>query len=313
MSNPLVSVHIIIYNVIEFIRETLESALQQDYDNLEVIAADDRSTDGTAEVIREYADRYPGRLVPVLGEQNLGHTGNSNRALRACKGKYIAFQGGDDVFLPGKIRKQVEWMEEDERRVLCGHEVEAFDADTGRRLYLYSDYVPLRSGRGAGAIIRHGVPFGATSIMVRSSSIPPHGFDTRIPIVSDWILWIECLASGGEYGYIPGVYARYRRHANNITKSAFQERQDDLFTTLAIAESRYPHLIPAVRYARSRVFRSAGMRHMRGGDRLLARLFWQASLRERLDWKSLLPLGLTYMPSSVASWLIDRVRPAFTE
>jgi len=77
-NQPLVSIHIITYNQIDFIHDTLTSALEQDYENLEVVVADDGSTDGTAEVILEYAKKYPNRLLPLVGGPNLGITGNSN-------------------------------------------------------------------------------------------------------------------------------------------------------------------------------------------------------------------------------------------
>lgn len=312
MSQPLVSVHIIIYNMIDFIEETLRSSLEQDYDNLEVIASDDGSTDGTQDIIREFAARYPGRLVPLIGNTNIGHTGNSNRGLAACKGKYIAFQGGDDVFLPGKIKAQVEWMEADERRVLCAHDYEAFDSATGNRLFLGSEHTPLTTGRGASHIVRNGTVWGGLTVMVRAAAVPAHGFDKHIPIVSDWIMWIDCLASGGEYGYVPGVLARYRRHERNISKSGMQILQDDQFATLAVTESRNPHLLGDVRVGRARLYRSAGMKHMRAGDARQARRFWRHSLWQHLHWKGVAALGLTYLPRKLAQTLLTRIKPPYT-
>lgn len=100
---PLVSVHVITFNQAHLIHETLQSILAQDYANIEIIVADDGSTDGTANIISEYANQYPSKIIPLVAGPNLGITGNSNRGLQACKGKYIAFIGGDDLFLPSKI------------------------------------------------------------------------------------------------------------------------------------------------------------------------------------------------------------------
>ena len=253
MTTPLVSVHIIIYNMIEFIEETLTSALEQDYENLEVIASDDGSTDGTTEVIMDFARRYPGRLIPIVGARNVGHTGNCNRALQACRGKYVAFLGGDDVFLPGKVSAQVAWLEEDKERVLCYHDYEAFEHETNETLYHGSDHHPMVNGAGAGYALRKGCAWGALTVMVRASAIPTHGFDPHIRVVSDWVFWVDCLAAGGKYGFVDGIYARYRRHSRNISKSATQVLQDDQFATLAVAESRYPTLLPSVRAGRARL------------------------------------------------------------
>ena len=215
-AQPLVSILIISYNQKEYVGEALTGALEQDYENLEVVIADDGSTDGTAEVILQYAEKYPDRLVPLVGGPNLGITGNSNRALKACKGKYIAFMGGDDVLLPGKISAQVKWMEKDENRVLCGHAVHILRDDE----VIDTPRITKKNGRGTGYqdyIKNITEPFPAVAIMVRSKCIPDYGFDERVPLVSDWKMWIDCLGEQGEYGFVEGVYARYRKHEKNIT------------------------------------------------------------------------------------------------
>ena len=107
---PLVSISIITYNQKDFLRECIESALAQDYPHLEIVVADDGSKDGTHEMLHDYQARYPDKFVLRLAERNQGITANSNAAHFACTGKYIAWMGGDDLLLPGKIRRQVEFM-----------------------------------------------------------------------------------------------------------------------------------------------------------------------------------------------------------
>lgn len=236
---PKVSVTIITYNQQEFIAEAIESAVRQDYENLEVVVADDCSTDGTPQIIRQFVEKYPGRVKGICGDKNVGVTGNSNRALNACDGEFIAFQGGDDVLLPGKISKQVEWLLGDTARSLCGHKMEYFYEDASRDSHI--DVITASSGRGAERIIADGVPYGATAIMVRRASIPEWGFDERVGTASDYLLWIDVVANGGIYGHIDGVYARHRRHGLNVTNRRLSYI-DDIRTSYEIAASRYPHL-----------------------------------------------------------------------
>ncbi len=314
MSEPLVSVAIITYNQAEFIHETLPGTINQDYANLEIIVADDGSTDGTAQVIRDYAQKYPSRVVPVLSKQNNGITINSNRALEACQGKYIAFQGGDDIFLPGKISTQVDWMEEDEKRVLCGHDVEIFDSDTGRTLALWSDSKPLMTSKGPAKVIRYGVPFPATSILVRKSALPNYGFDVRVPIVSDWKLWIDCLAGDGEYGFVRGIYAKYRRSGKNISLDVLKMTQSRLIT-LAIIESSHPEFIQDCAVQRSRAYYDLGISLMKREEYQLARnLFWTAMKVAGIrDIKVPLALLASILPRSWSqSFLVDRAIPRKT-
>jgi glycosyltransferase involved in cell wall biosynthesis len=214
---PLVSVHIITYNQKQFIHETLLSVLNQDYENLEIVVADDGSTDGTAEIILEYARQYPGKIVPLVGGPNLGITRNCNRGLAACKGKYIAFLGGDDIFLPHKLSKQVEWLEADDARVLCYHDIEYFDSASGKRLCSGFEKSKPRSG-GADLLIKHGLFFGGSSVMVRNPRHLNIIFNADIPVASDWLFWFEVVEKNqGKLGLVEGVYARYRRHAASVT------------------------------------------------------------------------------------------------
>lgn len=239
MSSPLVSILVITYNQAHFIRDTLLSALEQDYDNLEVVVADDGSTDATPEIIAELAGKFPGRLRPLCGGPNLGITGNSNRGLLRCRGKYVALQGGDDLLLPGKISRQVEWMEEDEHRVLCGHDVQIIDGE-GNPLGLYSGKIPLSAGTGPQKIIRTASLFAATAVMLRREAIPAYGFDERIKYVSDWKIQVDCLASGGHYGYVDGVLAKYRFHPGGVTSSRKIGCYEDSVSCLHEIVAQYP-------------------------------------------------------------------------
>lgn len=248
MSEPLVSVVIISYNQRDYIRQAVLSAVSQSYLALEVIVADDGSTDGTDDIIMEMAKDYPDRIVPLVGGKNLGITGNSNRGLAACKGKYVALQGGDDVLLPGKIASQVTWLEESSARVLCGHDVAWIDAQGQSLCVLGSNFRPLSAGCGAASVLRHGPPFAATTVMVKRASIPTYGFDERLPYVSDWKLWLDVLKNDGEFGYVEGVLAQYRRHSANITARHSKPILYDLLRTplFAVIDSRGRRLLDAL-------------------------------------------------------------------
>lgn len=239
MSSPLVSILVITYNQESFVGEALRSALEQDYDNLEVVVADDGSTDATPDIISQLCKEYPGRLIPLSGGENLGITGNSNRGLRHCRGKYLALQGGDDLLLPGKVSAQVAWLEADERRVLCGHDVQIIDGD-GFPLGLYSAKIPLSAGVGPEKIIRTASLFAATAVMLRREAIPGYGFDARIKYVSDWKIQIDCLARGGHYGYVDGVLAKYRFHPGGVTSSRKIACYEDSISCLHEIVEQYP-------------------------------------------------------------------------
>jgi glycosyltransferase involved in cell wall biosynthesis len=307
VDEPLVSVFVPTYNHVAYIDEAIGSAVEQDYGNLQVVVGDDGSTDGTAEKVRAWATRYPQRVVALVGGPHLGITGNCNRALGACRGRYIAFHAGDDVFLPGKVRKQVEWLEADGSRVLCGHAVESFDWESGRTLDVSTRSMKLHTGRGARRLIERFGIFAGVSIMARASAIPPSGCDERIPVVSDFKLHIDILAGGGAYGYVDGVLARSRVHPQSISQRSRHDPEihrqyfEGFALTLALVESAHPSLAGPCRRARGRLFFSEARWRQQHGEGRAARAYFRAALREdpgRLTAKALAGLLLTLGPEA---------------
>lgn len=112
-NEPMVSVALVTYKHEAYIREALDSILAQQVDfSYEIVVGDDCSPDGTQDILREYAARYPGRFVLLLREKNLGATANSYDIKCHCQGRYIAQLEGDDFWTdPLKLRKQVDFLE----------------------------------------------------------------------------------------------------------------------------------------------------------------------------------------------------------
>lgn len=281
---PLVSVHIITYNQAPFICDTLQSVLEQDYANFEIVVADDGSTDGTGKIILDYASQYPGKIIPLVDGPNLGITRNSNRGLKSCRGKYIAFMGGDDLMLPHKIRKQVEWLECDENRVLCYHDMDVFDSFTGKTIYVQSDKYRFHTGK-TDILVRYGAFFGTITVMVRSSVSGAIYFDERIPVASDWLFWIDVVESSkGNVGYIEGIYVRYRRHNKNITSIGSHVSSDTL-ATLDIVAQKYPHYSSEVKQRRSFFFLTCAYSEFKNKDYVSFLTFIFKSLQAcRFKW-----------------------------
>lgn len=285
---PLVSVVIVTYNQKEWVGASVRSAIDQAYPNLEVIVADDGSTDGTSDVIRSLAAGTPnGRLVPILASHNIGMSGNVNRGLRAARGSYVAFGAGDDLFLPGKICAQVEWLEGHPDRVLCGHDAELISPD-GDVIGLVSARSTLRSGRGAERAIRHGPPVPATSIMARADQISERGFDERLTFNSDWKFQIDCLLSGGEYRALPGVYGQYRIHPNSLTSRIETDPAlarlwfEETLMILDEIGTKYPQYKAATRQQRSTQYAIRSWSALRAGARAESRRYARRALRTSL-------------------------------
>jgi glycosyltransferase involved in cell wall biosynthesis len=303
-TKPLVSVGIIAYNQEDLIEETLESALGQDYEPLQVVVADDGSTDATPKILESYQHRFGERLVALTGGQNVGVTGNSNRALSACSGELVALIGGDDLLLPGKVTAQVEWFGDNRERVLCGHDVEHFQPDGTRWLHSERQSGPVQ-GAGPEVFVANGPIFVASSVMVRRESLPKWGFDERLPVVSDWKLWIDCLQTGGEFGYVPQVLGRYRHHERSVTIANSDECWRDMLVTLALVESEHENLAWTCRRGRALLYRQRGVQCVLSGDRDRAQEFLSLAFltAPQLSWKAGVWLALSLLPRSFGARL----------
>lgn len=249
---PLVSIVVVTYNQKNYISQTLQSLIDQDYKNIEIIVSDDASRDGTQTVIQDFANRHPGIVIPLLHQTNQGVTGNCNAALKQCRGEFIAFAGGDDLYEPSKISAQIEWFLSNPDGVLCGHDVALFKEDPRQPMYFYSRHFPLREGWGAGDFLRFGAILPAISIMVRANSIPAHGFDIRLPIASDIKFSVDCLLPGGKYGYAPGILGYYRRLGTGLSSVREAECTRDLLEMYRIVGQERPDLRPVMKLSKVR-------------------------------------------------------------
>lgn len=103
-----VSIIITVYNVEKYLKQTIESALNQTYKNFEIIAVNDGSTDGSAQILASFKDK-----ISVFNQENKGLMGALNSGLRLATGEFIAILDGDDIWLKDKLEKQIKEFEKD--------------------------------------------------------------------------------------------------------------------------------------------------------------------------------------------------------
>ena len=247
-----------------FIGEAIESVLAQDYPHLEVVVADDHSSDATARIVADYARKHPDVVTPVLHRGPRSIVANVNRALAACSGELVAILDGDDVYLPGKLWAQVNAFIRDPDVVLCRHPVEVLDDRTGAIVRIENPN-PEQTRAHAVDLIAKGNFVPTASSMMRRAAMPPGGAPAAIQLAPDWILGIET-ARHGTILRIPEVLARYRVHEAQITSVSTGDEAvfRDAMRTLAYVEQRYPDLAPATRRGRRVVTVWEAHRRVRG-------------------------------------------------
>jgi glycosyltransferase involved in cell wall biosynthesis len=126
--NPLVSVRTSTYQHASYIKQCIEGVLMQKTNfPFEFIIGEDLSTDGTREIVLEYANKYPDTLRVLTADYNVGPQANGRRCFMASRGKYIALCEGDDFWIdPLKLQKQVDILEENEEFGMCYTQAKVF-------------------------------------------------------------------------------------------------------------------------------------------------------------------------------------------
>ena len=138
-ATPLVSICCLTYNHAPYIRDCLDSFLaQQTTFPIEILIHDDASTDGTDDIIRQYASRYPDIILPLYETQNQytrGFAGKMDIVFNysRARGRYIAYCEGDDYWTdPLKLQKQVDFMEGHPEYSICFHRCRLYNENTGK-------------------------------------------------------------------------------------------------------------------------------------------------------------------------------------
>jgi len=108
---PKVTVLMSVYNGAKYIREAIDSILNQTFKDFEFLIIDDGSTDSSAEIIRSYSDP---RIRLIQNEKNIGLTRSLNNCVKLARGEYIARQDADDISFPHRLERQVRFLDEHE-------------------------------------------------------------------------------------------------------------------------------------------------------------------------------------------------------
>ncbi len=237
MNDVLVSICCITYNHEKYLRDALESFLMQKTDFVyEIIIRDDASTDNTANIIREYEQKYPNIVKPIYEKENGYKKGIEpiSVTLKKAKGKYIALCEGDDYWIDEqKLQKQVEYMEGHNNCTLCFHNAEMLfmkskkkeiyiDKRAAYKRYINSDGIYTASNIH---LIRFGGSIPTASFMFRSKyakNFPDFYF--KCPC-SDMPLKLIMTSYGYAY-YMDDVMSVYRRETGTSVTDNWKNEQN---------------------------------------------------------------------------------------
>lgn len=232
---PLVSVITPVYNREKYLVRCIESILEQTYSNFEFLIIDDKSSDNTLEIIKNY-QLTDSRIKILENDKNLGATLSFNRGLDICQGKYIARMDSDDISLSDRLEKQVEIFESWNDLEVLGAGAILIDHnenEIGRRQFP-SDFNKIKN------ILKTGVPVFDPSVMMRTSTLKEiNGFDNRLAPADDYHLWLTLFKQKKIISNIDNYLIKYRLHDSNLSKVASREQLRKTFLALKIYNSNF--------------------------------------------------------------------------
>jgi glycosyltransferase involved in cell wall biosynthesis len=294
VDRPLVSVVIPVYNGVAYVARALDSVFAQTYPNLELIAVDDGSTDGSAEVLAEYG----ARLV-VVRQENQGVAAARNAGMRRAAGRFIALLDQDDWWRPEKIARQVELLVSDERIGLVHTGVEHWDEATGSYTGpLDPDARPERlTGDCFRRLLLDNQVYNS-SVVVRASVLEEVGLcdlQIRGNTVQDYDLWLR-IARQTRFGFVPEPLLVFRVHAGQGTwdRRLMLSEEARLLERVIAAEGLARDR--DVRRRMARLYDQFGTAQVDAGQRGPARRSFARSLRWRPSGRAALLWSVCLFP-----------------
>jgi len=228
--NPLVSIVIPVFNGANYLAEAIDSALAQTYSNIEVLVVNDGSNDGGA--TREIALRY-GNSIRYFEKENGGVASALNLAISEMKGDCFSWLSHDDLFLPEKTRKQVEFIGETGVDIVYG-DFQYID-DQGTALERNTDVIALSEKGNLFYQMLSGYPVnGCTTLISRKVFERIGYFNPDLPTTQDYDFWFRC-AKVYEFHLLPEVLIKSRIHKDQDTNgSPLREYEcDELYSRIA--------------------------------------------------------------------------------
>lgn len=213
----LVSIIVPVYNVENFIEETMDCVLAQTYCNWELLLVEDCSSDSTVTLIQQYMDKTGDSRIRLIRQpSNMGAARARNRGLREAKGRYIAYLDADDLWEPEKLEKELAFMKE---------KGAAF-AFTG---YEFAD----ETGKGMGKVVHvpeeltykqalSNTTIFTTTVMFDLEKLPREQLEMPVMKSEDTALWFRVLRSGVTAYGLDENLVKYRRAGKSLSSNKLE-------------------------------------------------------------------------------------------
>ena len=232
---PLISVVMSVYNTEKYVAEAIESILNQTLTNLEFIIVDDGSTDNSLEIFQSYI-KIDNRVKVIVNPENIGLAKSLNRGISIARGKYIARMDADDISLPRRLIKQLDFLESNPEIDVVGSNYTRIDT--------HSNVLTTTDKPTSPALIwwnlYFGNPIAHPTVMMRRSLFLDGKirYDEQIPVAQDYHLWHQVIEDHS-ISNIPESLLLYRVHPESVTSKNLKEPLNTGFITVRNHVQKY--------------------------------------------------------------------------
>lgn len=219
MNSPLVTVGVALYNHQGYIKQCLQSLIEQTYTNIEIIVIDDGSSDNSYAIAKEYLESqtHNNSHFKITTRTNVGMCNTLNEIAHAAKGQYISFVGSDDYWAENKIFDQVAYLESHPDMTLVhSNSMKVDDNNTPIKMIDYSQ--KKNSGDLFEAFIYRTGGINTPSHLYRTSVYQTIGYYDPAFRFEDTDFWLR-LSKQHKVGYINKTHSYYRWHGKNLSDS----------------------------------------------------------------------------------------------
>jgi predicted O-linked N-acetylglucosamine transferase (SPINDLY family)/GT2 family glycosyltransferase len=220
--NPCISVVMTTYNHEKYIEESINSVLNQTFEDFELIVVNDGSTDRTGEIIETFKDDR----IKYISQENKGVSIAINNGVISARGQYIAFMSGDDVCYSQRLERQYNYLSKANKKTLFFSWVDFINEDSqifSGEPYIQKDWFN-RQNQGRSKILRHFFEKGnyvnaPTAFIERSAILDTNLFHLTSIQAQDFYKWIELIGNEYEIFIIPEKLLKYRVNGKTLSQS----------------------------------------------------------------------------------------------
>lgn len=212
---PTISVITAVYNGENCLENAIESVLSQTYQDFEMIIVNDASTDRTSEILKKYSSNK--KIIALNNNTNKERSYSRNRAIHQAKGLYVAILDADDICMPDRFEKQIDFLEKNQSIDVLGGNIKLIDNDNND-LGKSSDF-PFEHADIVWESFFETRFAHSTVMMRRDKIIEVGGYREHLIVVEDTDLWLRLIQSGSRMANLSDVLVKYRTNERQM-KSA---------------------------------------------------------------------------------------------